>query len=224
MMDRGDFDLVAVGRALTAAERAEAGIGDAEEWWVLPPDGTARKVEVKGHTIQFVKDCGEEAPVFATELDSASDQALALLGTPPAAWSQPSPRSSIPRAEAQVLIREQLPRYFQNRTKDVVIAEDQTGWYGWVEWAAPHPSDPLYRQGDEMTTFGYRLPVTLSEDRKARFGRPAVQALDLVESKPVMRRDLDGDGTTEVMWTGCAKRWTHQEVDVASDGDVCCGC
>ena len=225
---RGSADyalLNEAGRDMTAEERQQAGIADDEEWWGLPREGPAVKVAVKRHVVSFQKTCGDEMAIYATELDFDDHLGLAIQGPPPPVWLQPAPASTISEAEAAQLIRQQLPTRYSDSNNPLVITDDSTGWQGWVEWCCPDSSDPLYRESTEEVEIRYRLPVTLSEDRTLQYGEPYVQEVEMIgDFHPVLRRDIDGDGSLEVLWAGCQNYWTHDGESVVSNAGNCCGC
>ena len=222
----GPYELLnAAGRELTAEERSTAGIADEEEWWVLPPKGPAVQVAVKRHLVLVEKTCGDEMVTFGTELDTEPGMVLAIQGPPPAAWMTAAPSSSIPKDEALALIRGALPERYRDDDAPVIITDSADGWEGWVEWCCPDKSDPLYRESTDELEIHYRLPVILTEDRRVQLGAPYAKEVEMIgDFHPVVRRDVDGDGTLEVLWKGCSHYWTHDDKEVARNTGDCCGC
>ncbi len=213
------------GRALSAEERKAAGIADDETWWVLPREGPAVQVPVKQHLILYKASCGDGYATVATELDFEGTADLAILGSPPPVWMQPAPASTIPRAEAEALVRAALPKRYLESEITVVLTASAKGWEGWAEWCCPDEDDPLYQESTEEIEVRYRVPVTLLEDRSVRVGEPYVKLVEMVgDFLPVLRRDINGDGTLEVLWSGCRNYWTHGEEQVVSNAGDCCGC
>ena len=229
---RGDADyalMKELGRELTDAERSQLDIREDEQWWVLPREGVARKVEVKRHYVGFDKPCGEEYAAYFTELDDVGDDAvLVLLGEPPASWLAPARRSSISEDDARQEIRKQLPARYRATLGAIAIAQDQYGWHGWIEWQ-PHPQHPLYR-ADELDEFddpsiSYQLPVML--DKESVLHMDAPRAVDVGPggvARPIQRRDINGDGINEVLHAGCELIWSQGQRQVAAGGGNCCGC
>ena len=154
-----------------------------------------------------------------------ADTTLAIQGPPPAAWMTAAPSSSIPKDEALALIRAALPERYRDDDAPVIITDSADGWEGWVEWCCPDTSDPLDRESTDELEIHYRLPVTLTEDRRVQLGAPYAKEVEMIgDFHPAVRRDLDGDGTLEVFWKGCSHYWTHDDKEVASNAGDCCGC
>ena len=74
-----------------------------------------------------------------------------------------------------------------------------------------------------MIILQYQLPVALSKDLKAIFGEIQKEDSILDSFTPLIRRDIDGDGTEEVFWSGCYDSWETGIQFVENTGN-CCGC
>ena len=210
-------------RNMTETELANNGVKANEEWWVLPLTGPAVKVPVKRHFLYTEKLCGDFSVFYATELDFEGEAiTLAMQGTPPDVWHKPAPKSSIRKEEATRLITEQLLEYFDDEVKGIVIAEDEKGWHGFVDWCCP--LDGVVRD-DEIGITQYQMPVSLSETGQATF--EASKTVDLETGDyfvPRIRRDIDGDGVKEVFWSGCYDYWVHEDKEFIRNTGDCCGC
>ena len=199
---------------------------DTLQWWVLPYEGIAKKVNVNQNLIYTTKLCGEFGNFYATELDyDPEDISLACLGNPPKSWFKKGPKCIISKTEATQLINANLLIEFKNINNIVVITETIAGWNGYVNWCCPKEDNPLYENIDEMSIVEYRIPVNVSAQSKVTIGDAKAHIFGGEGSmQPSLKRDIDGDGILEIFWTGCQNYWTHNEKTFVSNIGNCCGC
>jgi len=199
---------------------------DTLQWWVLPTEGIAKKVNVTKNFIYTTKLCGDFGNFYATELDcDPNNISLACLGNPPKSWFKRAPKCIISKDEATQLINANLPIKFQNINNMVVITETIAGWDGYVNWCCPKEDNPLYENDDEMSIVEYRIPVNVSAKSKVAIGAVKAHIFGSEGSMyPSLKRDIDGDGILEVFWTGCQNYWTHNNKTFVSNIGDCCGC
>ena len=199
---------------------------DTLQWWVLPIEGIAKKVNVKKNFIYTTKLCGDFGNFYATELDCDPNEiSIACLGNPPKSWFKKAPKCIISKDEAIQLINTNLPAKFKSIKNKVIITESTAGWDGYVNWCCPKEDNPIHKTVDEMSIVEYRIPVIVSAQSKITIGDVKAHVFGGEGSmKPALKRDIDGDGILEIFWTGCQNYWTHNNKNFISNIGDCCGC
>lgn len=199
---------------------------DTLQWWILPIEGIAKKVNVTKNFIYTTKLCGDYGNFYATELDcDPNDISLACLGNPPESWFKKAPKCIISKDEAIQLITANLPADFQSIDNKFIITESTVGWDGYVNWCCPKKDNPIHETVDEMSIVEYRIPVIVSAQSKITIGAVKAHTFGGEGSmKPSLKRDIDGDGILEIFWTGCQNYWTHDDKKFVSNIGDCCGC
>ena len=199
---------------------------DTLQWWVLPMEGIAKKVNVIENFIFTTKLCGDYGNFYATSLDyDLNEVSLACLGYPPKSWFKKAPKCIISKDEAIQLINSNLSGEFQSVNNKFIITETNDGWDGYVNWCCPKEDNPLHEIVDEMSIVEYRIPVNVSAQSKITIGDAKAHILGGEGSiVPSLKRDIDGDGILEIFWTGCQNYWTHNDKTFVSNVGNCCGC
>ena len=168
--------------------------------------------------------CAEWAAFYATELEYSGEAiSLAIQGTPPEIWNRPASKSMFSKEVAMKLIDRQFPTEYQGMREGLTLTEGKDGWQGFVELTCPEEADEEQRYDD--VSVQCQVSVSVSEYEEVTFGEFKSVELGMGEPFiPLIRRDIDGDGVEEVLWSGCYDYWDHDGRQFVHNTGNCCGC
>ena len=199
---------------------AALGLAAGDAWWVLPDAGPALQARL-ARVVRRPLGAGAEGSTLTVEL--AADLPAGRLpvavarGAAPSGWTDAERPPDITRQTATDLVRQEVTRSGGGDDAVLGLAPDGAAWKVRAAWPVDCGSPPaeavaLCAEGGSGAVPYMLLDLRVTPDGSLGFEDVTAQRVLSVEL-PLVRRDVDGDGEPETIWSdGC------RLVAIADDG------
>ena len=199
--------------SLQAQELTAEGLTRAEDWWLLPASGPAFKakpIDIKHNGINECAGTSGVHVVFEAEAIAAT------RGQPPASWKTAA-EPGLAEDEAVAKALQHIGRTASD-SGETTAAPSGAGWLVRTTWTTNDEAEVEFYEVMART-----VDVLVTEDEVGTLRDFQIDGM----STQILRghRDLDGDGTPELVLGGCAASFLDGEGNLLRETEwACCGC